>query len=44
LVQRLGRPEDVAQAVLYLANAPFVTGHEILVDGGVSLAGEHSGA
>lgn len=43
LVQRLGRPEDVAQAVLYLANAPFVTGHELLVDGGVSLAGEHSG-
>jgi pteridine reductase len=30
----LGTPEDVADAVVYLARAPFVTGHEILVDGG----------
>jgi pteridine reductase len=43
LVQRLGTAEDVAQAVVYLAKAPFVTGHEILVDGGVVLAGQHSG-
>ena len=43
LVGRLGSAEDVAQAVVYLASAPFVTGHEILVDGGVVLAGEHSG-
>jgi meso-butanediol dehydrogenase/(S,S)-butanediol dehydrogenase/diacetyl reductase len=29
-----GRPEDVAQAVLYLATAPFVTGAVLPVDGG----------
>jgi NAD(P)-dependent dehydrogenase (short-subunit alcohol dehydrogenase family) len=26
-VGRVGRPEDVAEACLYLANAGFVTGH-----------------
>jgi 2-deoxy-D-gluconate 3-dehydrogenase len=33
---RLGRPEDVAGAVVYLASpaAEFVTGHTLLVDGG----------
>ena len=30
----LGRPEDVAEAVLYLATAPFVTGSVLTVDGG----------
>jgi NAD(P)-dependent dehydrogenase (short-subunit alcohol dehydrogenase family) len=29
-----GRPEDVAQAALYLATAPFVTGAVLTVDGG----------
>jgi NAD(P)-dependent dehydrogenase (short-subunit alcohol dehydrogenase family) len=29
-----GRPEDVADAVVYLANAPFVTGTVLTVDGG----------
>lgn len=29
-----GRPEDVAEAALYLATAPFVTGAVITVDGG----------
>jgi meso-butanediol dehydrogenase / (S,S)-butanediol dehydrogenase / diacetyl reductase len=29
-----GRPEDVAQAVVYLATAPFVTGAVLPVDGG----------
>jgi meso-butanediol dehydrogenase / (S,S)-butanediol dehydrogenase / diacetyl reductase len=29
-----GRPEDVAAAVLYLADAPFVTGTVLTVDGG----------
>jgi pteridine reductase len=43
LVKRLGSARDVADAVLYLAGARFVTGHEILVDGGVVLAGNHSG-
>jgi pteridine reductase len=31
---RQGTAQDVAQAVLYLAQAPFVTGIEIVVDGG----------
>jgi NAD(P)-dependent dehydrogenase (short-subunit alcohol dehydrogenase family) len=29
-----GRPEDVAGAALYLAQAPFVTGTVLAVDGG----------
>jgi NAD(P)-dependent dehydrogenase (short-subunit alcohol dehydrogenase family) len=29
-----GRPEDVADAVVYLAGAPFVTGTVLAVDGG----------
>lgn len=35
---RIGRPEDVAYAVLYLASdeAQFVTGAELKVDGGIS--------
>ncbi len=36
---RFGTPEDVADAVVYLAGAPFVTGHEIHVDGGRTVAG-----
>lgn len=31
---RVGSPEDVAGAVVYLVNAPFVTGTSIVVDGG----------
>lgn len=31
---RRGDPQDIAQAVCYLARAPFVTGHVIDVDGG----------
>ena len=34
LTGTLGRPEDVAEAVLYLATAPFVTGAVLTVDGG----------
>jgi pteridine reductase len=33
-LQRLGTPDDVAAAVLYLLRAPFVTGHVLVVDGG----------
>jgi pteridine reductase len=36
LLERWGRPEDVAQAVVYLATAPFVTGVVLPVDGGRS--------
>lgn len=34
---RIGRPEDVARAVVYLAEAGFVTGETITVDGGQRL-------
>ncbi len=43
LLGRVGSADDVAEAVVYLARAEFVTGHELLVDGGVVLAGAHSG-
>lgn len=33
-VERLGSPEDIAQAVAYLADAPFVTGQVLGVSGG----------
>ncbi|WP_435181377.1 SDR family oxidoreductase [Halorussus sp. AFM4] len=38
LLQRTGKPEDVADAALYLASdmASFVTGHSLVVDGGVT--------
>ena len=35
-LQRFGEASDVAAAVLYLGSAPFVTGAEIHVDGGLS--------
>jgi len=34
---RLGKPEDIAQAVHFLAVAPFVTGQILAVDGGRSV-------
>jgi pteridine reductase len=34
-----GSAEDIASAVVYLASAPFVTGVELMVDGGRSVAG-----
>jgi pteridine reductase len=37
-LRRMGTPEDVARTALYLAaDAPYVTGHIIVVDGGRSL-------
>jgi NAD(P)-dependent dehydrogenase (short-subunit alcohol dehydrogenase family) len=38
---RLGRPEDIAAAVLYLASeqASYVTGHSIAIDGGQTIHG-----
>jgi len=35
-VGRVGRPEDIAEAVLYLAGAGFVTGQVLTVDGGMT--------
>jgi NAD(P)-dependent dehydrogenase (short-subunit alcohol dehydrogenase family) len=37
LLGRIGSPEDVADAVTYLAGASFVTGTTLVVDGGRSL-------
>lgn len=37
-LQRLGSPDDIARAVLFLAESPFVTGQELIVDGGRALA------
>lgn len=34
---RMGTPEDVADAVCYLANAPYVTGTVLQVDGGIAM-------
>jgi NAD(P)-dependent dehydrogenase (short-subunit alcohol dehydrogenase family) len=34
LIGRVGKPEDVADAVVFLAGASFVTGASLIVDGG----------
>lgn len=36
-LQRMGQPRDIADAVLFLARSPFITGQVIAVDGGRSL-------
>ena len=38
-MRRLGRPEEIADAVVYLAcdRASFITGHALHVDGGISV-------
>ena len=38
LLGRVGTPEDVAEAVVYLTRAPFVTGSTLVVDGGRLIA------
>jgi pteridine reductase len=38
LLGRVGKPDDVAEAVLYLTRAEFVTGSSLVVDGGRLLA------
>jgi pteridine reductase len=40
----VGAPQDIARAVVFLASSPFVTGHELAVDGGRGVArSEHFG-
>jgi NAD(P)-dependent dehydrogenase (short-subunit alcohol dehydrogenase family) len=36
-VRRIGQPEDLAQAIVFLMKSPFVTGMVLQVDGGMSL-------
>jgi pteridine reductase len=36
-LQRFGAPQDIARAVRFLSESPFVTGQQIVVDGGRSL-------
>ena len=36
-LNRLGSPNEIAQAVLFLANSKYVTGQTINIDGGRSL-------
>jgi len=41
---KVGSPQDIARAVVFLASSPFITGHELAVDGGRSVArSEHFG-
>lgn len=42
-LQRMGTPEEVARAVVYLAGTEFVTGQAIFVDGGYHLKGDFHG-
>jgi pteridine reductase len=39
LLKRLGRPENIAQAVLFLIENDYVTGVCLPVDGGRTIAG-----
>lgn len=36
--RRVGRPEDIAQAILFVATNPYVTGTTVTVDGGGTIA------
>lgn len=41
-LKRLGNPDDIAKVALFLAsdNSEFITGQEIIVDGGYTLSQE----
>ena len=38
LLGRLGTPEEIAEAIVYLATAEFVTGSVLVIDGGLTAA------
>ena len=37
LLGRFGDPLDVAHAVVFLLESPYITGHVLVVDGGLQL-------
>ncbi|MCU0664470.1 MAG: SDR family oxidoreductase [Myxococcota bacterium] len=41
-LRRIGEPEDVVRAVVFLARSPFVTGQVLCVDGGRALAAQNA--
>jgi NAD(P)-dependent dehydrogenase (short-subunit alcohol dehydrogenase family) len=34
--QRFGQPDDIAEAILLLMNNPYMTGHNLVIDGGLT--------
>jgi len=36
-LKKTGRPSDIADVVVYLATAEFLTGHTLVLDGGRTL-------
>ncbi|HWL85373.1 MAG TPA: SDR family oxidoreductase [Polyangiaceae bacterium] len=35
--RRFGEPEDIAQAILFLMTNPYMTGHDLVIDGGLTV-------
>jgi NAD(P)-dependent dehydrogenase (short-subunit alcohol dehydrogenase family) len=36
--RHFGQPEDIAQAILFLMTNPYVTGHDLVIDGGLLIS------
>jgi len=34
--RRFGQPDDVTEAVIFLMNNPYMTGHNLVIDGGLT--------
>jgi len=35
--RRFGQPEDIARAILFLMTNPYMTGHDLVIDGGLTI-------
>jgi NAD(P)-dependent dehydrogenase (short-subunit alcohol dehydrogenase family) len=35
--QRFGQPDDIAEAIVFLMNNPYMTGHNLVIDGGLTV-------